>query len=385
MANVMKQEIELLFQPYTFKKGISLKNKIVMAPMTTWASNDDYTISDEEVAHYKARVKGLGMVITGCSRVLPNGIGFTHEFASYDDSFIPSLKKLADAGKSGGAPAILQIYHAGNKAVSALVPNGKVVSASAIALGSTAFVENLIPPRPLEHEEILAVIEAFGKATGRAIDAGFDGIELHGAHGFLLQNFFSPVYNQRTDIWGGSLRNRMRFPLAVIQEIKRVISEKADRPFLLGYRISPEESAESYTINDILPFIDKLIEIEIDYLHVSLSDVLNALPIGKTDGKSIMEIILEHVDGAVPVIAAGSIKQPEDAAKAIGLGLTSVAIGQALIMNPNWLELAKADQPVEQSLDLSLANELAIPQKLAAMINMAEGWFTLTEKDESRS
>jgi 2,4-dienoyl-CoA reductase-like NADH-dependent reductase (Old Yellow Enzyme family) len=99
-----------LFQPYTFKKGIKVNNRIAMAPMTTWASNDDYTISDDEVNHYKARVKGVGLVITGCTRVTANGIGFTHEYASYDDSFLTSLKRLA-AAKSDGAPAILQIYH----------------------------------------------------------------------------------------------------------------------------------------------------------------------------------------------------------------------------------------------------------------------------------
>src|SRR5688572_10971584 len=111
-----------LFEPYRFKKGITVKNRVAMAPMTTWASNDDYTISDDEVKHYRLRVHGIGLVITGCSRVTPNGIGFTHEFASYDDSFLPSLKKLASAAKSGGAPAILQIYHAGNKAMPELIP-----------------------------------------------------------------------------------------------------------------------------------------------------------------------------------------------------------------------------------------------------------------------
>lgn len=350
-----------------------------MAPMTTWASNEDYTISDEEVQHYKARVNGLGLVITGCSRVTPNGIGFTHEFASYDDSFIASLRKLATAAKSGGAPAILQIYHAGNKALPDLVPEGDVVSASDVAIGSSAFVENTNPPRPLTNEEISGMIDAFGKTTARAIAAGFDGIELHGAHGFLLQNFFSPVFNQRTDSWGGSPENRMRFPLEVVQEIQRVIKEKADRPFLLGYRISPEEAADSYTIDDVLPFIDELIELDIDYLHVSLSDVLHAMPIGKTEGKTIIEIILDHVDDTIPVIAAGNIRQPEDAERAIQSGLASVAIGQALIMNPNWADLAKTGTTASESLDLSQTRELAIPEKLAIVIESAKGWFNVME------
>lgn len=101
-----------LLQSLQLTKEIEIKNRIVMAPMTTWAGNDDFTISDEEVEWYKARVSGVGLVITGCTHVTPEGIGFTHEFAGYDDEFIPSLKKLADVAKSGGAPAILQIFHA---------------------------------------------------------------------------------------------------------------------------------------------------------------------------------------------------------------------------------------------------------------------------------
>lgn len=131
-----------LFEPFIFNKGITLKNRVVMSPMTTWSSNDDYTISDEEVAYYKKRVNGVGLVITGCTHVLPNGIGFTHEFAAYNDSFIPSLKKLADAAKSGGAPAILQLFHAGDKAIAELVPNGDVVSPSGVALTEAVSLEN---------------------------------------------------------------------------------------------------------------------------------------------------------------------------------------------------------------------------------------------------
>ena len=102
----MNTKYSNLFESFTFKNGITLKNRVVMAPMTTWSSNDDYTISDEEVKYYKKRVNGVGLVITGCTHVQPNGIGFTHEFAAYDDKFIPSLRKLADAAKSGGAPAV---------------------------------------------------------------------------------------------------------------------------------------------------------------------------------------------------------------------------------------------------------------------------------------
>ncbi|MBB5498787.1 hypothetical protein [Paraburkholderia sp. MM5384-R2] len=110
------------------------------------------------------------------------------------------------------------------------------------------------------------MIRAFGQATRRAIEAGFDGIELHDAHGFLIQNFFSPLFNQRTDHWGGSLESRMRFPFAVVQEVRRVIAAHAKRPFLVGYRISPEEAGEgALRIDDTFVLIDRLIASGVDY------------------------------------------------------------------------------------------------------------------------
>jgi len=369
-----------LFRPFTFNKGLTVKNKIAMAPMTTWASNDDYTTSDEEHKHYRARVNGPGLVITGCSRVTPNGIGFTHEFACYDDAFLPSLKKLAAAAKSGGAPAILQIYHAGNKAVADLVPSGDVVSASAVEVGLTAFVDGSHTPRALTQDEILHIIKDFGAATKRAIAAGFDGVELHGAHGFLLQNFFSPFFNQRTDYWGGTAENRMHFPLEVVKEVRKTIEENTDRPFLLGYRISPEESQpESYKINDTYPLIDRLIETGIDYLHLSLTNVLESKPIEAPEGKTIAALILDHINGRIPVIAAGQIKTPEEAVHAIDLGLALVAIGQAIVINPDWVLRAAKGESLDKGLSLSKLPELSIPRKLSAVIEKAEGWFQLTD------
>ena len=238
----MNQVTRKVFEPFVFENGIELRNRVAMAPMTTWAGNADGTVSDEEIAYYQRRVNGVGLVITGCTHVLANGIGFTDEFAVFDDKFVPSLKRLANAAKSGGATAVLQLFHAGNKAVLELVPD--VVSASAVSIDAGPFSVSATP-RAMTQEEIHDVIQAFGEATRRAIEAGFEGIELHGAHGFLIQNFFSPKFNQRDDEWGGSLENRLRFPLAVVREVQRVIKAHADRPFLLGYRISPDESDEN--------------------------------------------------------------------------------------------------------------------------------------------
>lgn len=253
----MATEYSQLFQSFPLTADITLRNRVIMAPMTTWSANHDGTVSEEELAYMRQRVNGVGLVITGCTHVQENGIGFTKEFAAFDDRFIQSLAKLAQAAKSGGAPAILQIFHAGNKAIPDLIPDADVVSASTLKTPTASFVDSQMMSRALSHAEILDMVHAFGETTRRAIEAGFDGIELHGAHGFLIQNFFSPLFNQRTDEWGGSLEKRMSFPLAVVKEVKRVIQQYAQKPFALGYRMSVEEYDENgLRIQDSLQLID---------------------------------------------------------------------------------------------------------------------------------
>jgi 2,4-dienoyl-CoA reductase-like NADH-dependent reductase (Old Yellow Enzyme family) len=374
----MNTKYSNIFESFTFKNGITLSNRIVMAPMTTWSSNDDYTISDGEVNYYKRRVNGVGLVITGCTHVQPNGIGFTHEFAAYDDKFIPSLRKLADAAKSGGAPVLLQIFHAGNKALPSLTPNGEVVSSSAVETEATGFAPSVLP-RELSNDEILEVIHAFGETTRRAIEAGFDGVEIHGAHGFLLQNFFSPFFNRREDEWGGSLENRLRFPLAVIQKMKNVIKNHATKPFIFGYRISPEEQG-GYGMKEAYELIDHLVEQDLDYIHVSLDDV-SSKPRGIEDGKTRLELILEHVNGRVPVIAAGSMVTADDVASALDKGLSLAAVGHTLIMNPDWVEKVQngKEAEIKTAIKTSQVSDLELPEKLWGVIQASGPWFKIED------
>lgn len=379
---------DTLFQPFAFANGLTLRNRLVMAPMTTWSANPDETISEQELAYYRARAQGVGLVLTGCTHVQPSGIGFTDEFAAYDDRFIPSLRKLAQAAKSGGAPAVLQIFHAGNKAVPSLIPHGEVVSASSLAAPRGPFNDGKTPSRALSHEEILGVIRDFGAATRRAIEAGFDGVELHGAHGFLIQNFLSPLFNQRTDSWGGSLENRMRFPLEVVREVRRIIATHTKRPFLLGYRISPEEPGEgALHIGDALALVDRLVEeAQIDYLHASLYDLLTGKPQNHSgDHKTTTERFIERVAGRLPLLAAGQIRTPEQARRAVALGLPLVAVGKGLVMNAQWVELAQSGRDAEIDSVLDLSNDpddLQIPDKLWSAILATPGWFPALDKAE---
>ncbi|MEC3888748.1 NADH-dependent flavin oxidoreductase [Xanthomonas campestris] len=366
-----------LLEPFPLTQHLTLRNRIVMAPMTTWAGNDDGTVSDAEQAYYRRRVQDVGLVITGCTHVQKNGIGFPGEFAAYADAFVPSLRKLATAAKSGGAPAVLQIFHAGVKTRPELVSD--IVAASAV-VGDAGPSAPAIVPRALADGEIEDVIHAFGEATRRAIEAGFDGFELHGAHGFLLQNFLSPHFNQRTDRWGGSLDHRMRFPLAVVEAVRAVAALHAHTPFAVGYRITVDEPhADGLRIGDVLALIERLIPAGIDYLHVSLGDALNARPIDAPDGPGIIDLLQNRLAGRLPLIAAGGIRTPDQAAHALATGLPLVAIGQGLVMNPDWVEFARQGTGNEVALDIAAvdAPRLAIPAKLWAVIENTAGWFNV--------
>ncbi len=373
-----------LFSPFMLTEKIKLRNRIVMAPMTTWSANPDGTISEQELEFYKRRSQNVGLVITGCTYVTPSGIGFTHEFAAYDDRFINSLEKLAAAAKSGGAPAILQIFHAGNKAIPELVPNNDVISASASSVKSGDFMKRVVQSREMTENEIQETIRAFGDVTKRAIKAGFDGIELHGAHGFLLQNFFSPLFNQRNDRWGGDLERRMRFPLAVLQEVKNVVYEYATKPFAIGYRISPEESATGgLRIEDTYKLLDRFIASGISYIHTSLVSINDSYPVESPNGPRTIELILNHIAGRVPVIAAGKIRTPSQAQEAISTGLPLVAIGKGLVINPEWVTLAESGRSheIQTTLNPQLVPELTIPDKLWDQIQASKGtgWFPLMD------
>ncbi|KJD45938.1 NADH-dependent flavin oxidoreductase [Paenibacillus terrae] len=373
----MNPKYKELLAPFTLNNGVTLKNRVVMAPMTTWSGNADFTISDEEVTYYNNRVNGVGLVITGCTHITANGIGFTDEFAGFDDKFIPSLRKLASAAKRGEAPAILQIFHAGNKAIPELIPDRDLVSASAVQgspFGKT--------PRALSHEEIMSMIKAFGETTRRAIEAGFDGVEIHGAHGFLIQNFLSPYFNQRTDQWGGTLENRLRFPLEVVREVEQVIKKYAEKPFILGYRFSPEERSQpgGLRMEEAYVLIDRLAEQKVDYIHASLDHVLSS-PVETQSEKTRLELIAEYVDGRVPLIVAGSVIEPSLAAKALESGVSLIAIGRGLIMNPNWVELVESGQEdqIESVVKTSKLSQLQIPEKLWNIIQTSQGWIPFSK------
>ncbi|MFD2627550.1 NADH-dependent flavin oxidoreductase [Oceanobacillus kapialis] len=371
----MNPEYQDMFAPLTLKNGIELKNRLVMAPMTNSSSNNDGTVSDEEVDYYARRSKGVSMVITATTYVTPNGKGFPNQFAADRDAMIPSLSKLAKRIQGEGAKAILQIFHAGKMSPIDLVPDGDVVSASDVP----ADREGAAKPRTLREEEVEEIIEAFGETTRRAIEAGYDGVEIHGANGYLIQQFFSPHSNLREDKFGGSLEKRMTFPLAIIDKVQRVVKEHADESFIVGYRFSPEEpETPGITMDETLHFVDVLADKELDYLHVSLMDFFSKPRRGVEDlDKTRIAHLLETIGDRVPLIGVGSIYTAEDAKLAFNTGIPLLALGRELIIDPDWVQKVAEgrEDEIVTEIDKEKQEELVVPGPLWNNIINTPGWF----------
>lgn len=366
---------QTLLSPYTFTNGVTLKNRVVMAPMTNFSSNPDGTVTDAEVAYYARRSGGPGMVITACTYVTPDGKGFPGEFGADHDGMIPSLRQLAAAIKEEGAKAVLQIFHGGRMCPPELVPDGDVVSASAVPAKDTGAPI----PRALTEEEVEDIITAFGETTRRAIEAGFDGVEIHGANGYLLQQFFSPHSNRREDRFGGSLEKRMTFPLAVTDEVKRVADEHADDSFIIGYRFSPEEAeTPGITMGDTLALVDVLADKGLDYLHVSLMDFFSKPRRGVEDTeKPRIDYLMETIDNRTPLIGVGSVYSAEDAHQALESGIPLLALGRELIIDPDWVQKIenKKEDEIITKINKAKQKQLVIPDPLWNAVTTTPGWF----------
>jgi 2,4-dienoyl-CoA reductase-like NADH-dependent reductase (Old Yellow Enzyme family) len=378
-ASRMKETYQSLFEGFTFKSGIKLKNNLLMAPMTNYSSQDNGMVSDEELAYYKERASGVGAVITAVAYVQRDGKGFENEISADSDEMIPGLKKLADTIKGEGAKAILQIFHAGRMAPPELLEDGQSVSASAVA----ALRPGLVTPRELTENEIETIIQAFANATRRAIEAGFDGVEIHGANTYLIQQFFSPHSNRRNDKWGGNIEKRMTFPLAVIEAVKDTVNKHAKNPFIVGYRISPEETENpGITMDDTLVFVEKLAEQDLDYLHISVQNFWQGSIRDTEDKKSRVLMIFERVGHKIPIIGVGSLKTPDDVVKAMDTGVPLVALGRELVMEPKWVQKVEAgeEETIATTLTKDDQSRLVVPDGLWKRIMSVKGWFPVVEE-----
>ncbi|MER3374647.1 MAG: NADH-dependent flavin oxidoreductase [Allomuricauda sp.] len=379
----MNSNYKNIFSPYSFPvSGVEISNRIVLAPMTTFSGNDDGTTTDAEVAYYRERNESAGLLITACAYVISHGKGFHGQIGADSDALIPSLKRIADALKANGNKAVLQIYHGGRMSPPEELVDGQSISASAVA----AVREGAQIPREMKATEIEETIVAFGEATRRAIEAGFDGVEIHGANTYLLQQFFSPHSNRRTDKWGGDLKKRMAFPLAIVDAVIKATTHSL-HPFLVGYRISPEEMENpGITMEDTLHFVAALSKKQLDYLHVSVMDFWAGSMRDKNDTAARAMIIAAKVGHILPVIGVGSIHTPEEVDRVFSANIPLIAMGRELLMEPHWLTKVKNNEvdQISTELDVSAQDVLKIPTPLWNELISRTGWLPL-KKQSTRS
>ena len=303
-------------------KGLTLKNRIVMPPMNTEYATAEGGVANKLIEHYSQRAKDLGLQIIEHSYVSLDGKLSKRQLGAYDDSMVPGLKKLSSTIHTKGTPVIMQINHAGGRCTEEILGTKPVAPSHS---GEA---------RELRIDEIEALAEAFAAAAERAIRAGFDGVEVHGAHGFLLNQFFSPLTNKRTDKYGGSLENRVRFPLEVVEKVKEKVGKK-----LLLYRIGADDLNPAGTkIKDSHKFAKKLEKADVDIIDVS-GGICGSRPeqLQNTQGFFVPQAQQIKKVVNIPVIGVGGITEPEYANKIIQEGkIDLVAVGRALLKDPDW-------------------------------------------------
>ncbi len=359
------------FEPYTLKNRVTLKNRLVLAPMTTYSGNEDLTVSEEEKHYYALRAKHLGMVITAATSINDSAQAFERQITLKDDAFIPSMRSLANIIQAEGAKAVVQLHHGGRMNQPSLYEDkSKIVSASAVP----APRPNMPTPRALDIDEITKTIDDFAQATRRAIEAGYDGVELHGANTYLLQQFFSPHSNQRDDRYGGSTKNRMRFIEELIDKVYEVINRYADNPFILGYRFSPEElEAPGITLEDTVELVRMLKDKPLDYLHVSLQTFDQTSLRNKDDTEPIVNKLAKVIDGKVPFMGVGGLKNANDLTRALSYHYDLLALGVALLADPDW------PKKIQQNLSPSkIFDAKTLPTHLYARLKKNAHYFKST-------
>src|SRR5690625_1644542 len=360
----MTTAYKALLNPITLPNGAVLPNRTAMAPMVVMGANDDGTVSDLDVAYFDKRSGVAGLIITGAVYVNADGYGFDGQISASKDEDVEGLKKLAQAAKKDGNKVVAQLHHAGRESLYEKL--GRVVAPSAIEFPFLDYV-----PEEMTNEEIEKTIKDFGSAAKRVLADGFDGVEVHGANHYLLQQFFSSYSNRRTDQWGGTLEKRMAFPLAVLKEVQRVVKESGKQDFIVGYRISPEEihgENVGYHIDEALQLVEKVVSEQVDYIHVSVFTGYAVGPEGSD--KSYGELVKEVVNNRCPVIIVSNVFTADDALEALNHG-DIVAIGRAALIEPEFTKKIREDRAdeIETSVENRL-DQLAIPPKAIEWFKM---------------
>ncbi|WP_295730427.1 NADH-dependent flavin oxidoreductase [uncultured Limosilactobacillus sp.] len=329
----MKAKYQPLFQPYTFNNGVQLKNRLVVAPITVYDSGPNGELTPTARKFWQDRFRGFGMYIMPFTNVAPSGIGFESPNA-FNQANLATLKEYVKLAHLQGAKIVMQIAHSGYKAKKWMTKGHPVVSASSNRYGSG---------RAMTGAEVQQMIANFANVAEFGLVAGMDGVEIQGSNGWLIEQFFAGNINHRTDEWGGSLAERMRFPLAIIDAINAV-RQKHHRPdFIIGYRFSPERPRQGFTMQDTLALIDELVQKPLQYLHVSLLNFYSHPRRGADRQLTRMQVYHDRINGRLPLIGVGSLKTADQMLAAYNTGWAElIAVGRAVMLNPDLIELIKS-------------------------------------------
>ncbi|HPC85529.1 MAG TPA: FAD-dependent oxidoreductase [Smithellaceae bacterium] len=352
--------LEHLLTPITIR-SLTIPNRLVMPPMGTALGNDDSTVSEANLAYIQRRAEGgAGLIITEITEVHPLGSASPRCIGVWDDRFIPGLSRLADVVHAQGSKIAMQLHHTGRENY-LLQKKNKAVGPSAIPSYVFGFLGT---PREMTLAEVEETIVAFGSAALRARKAGFDAVELHGAHGYLLMQFLSALSNQRKDQYGGDFRGRSRFMVECLKEVRRQVGPD----FPVSIRISGEECIKNgYTLSDMETIIPDLVSAGADLINVSFgthgSPAVNidtpnpSAPVEYAPGfKSHLARRVKEI-GGVPVISVGRYTDPFFMDEVIARGdADMIAVARQHLADPDFLKNALAGHP-EDTLECLACNQ----------------------------
>ena len=374
-----------VWSPFRFNSGQQIANRFVIAPLTTDSSHEDGTATDGELEFIRRRAaSGFGAAISSATYVEQDGRSWQGTGAAHD-GHLSSLRRLAEAMRASGSLAILQIYDGGRIAKPELIGEECLRAASAVA----SLRPGARTPRAMTSDEVENLIGRFREAASLARKAGFDGVEIHGANHYAVHQFFSPRANHRDDHWGGSLSKRMNFPLAVAEAVRDALGPK----LVTGFRITPfEAEAGGYTLDDAKLLCRELARLNLDYISVSLDDYRMSRPTGEArvydrpvektpaPAESPITELARVIAGRSAVMASGGIKTCVDAEGAIKLGADLVAVGRAVVVDPEWLSKvrSKSEKAILAGLPndrLEIARALSIPERMVEYLLSRPGWI----------
>lgn len=332
----------LLFTPLELG-GLRLKNRLAMSPMCQYSATLEGEVTDWHLLHYPTRaLGGVGLILVEATAVEPLGRISPYDLGIWSEDHLPGLKELARRIREAGAVPGIQLAHAGRKAGTARPwEGGKPLGWRVVGPSPIPFDEGYPVPEPLDEAGMERILQAFVEGARRALRAGFQVIELHMAHGYLLSSFLSPLSNQRTDAYGGSLENRMRFPLQVAQAVREVVP----RELPLFVRVSATDWGEGgWSLEDTLAFARRLKELGVDLLDCSSGGVVPRVRIPLAPGFQVPFADAVHKRVGLRTGAVGLITTPEQAETLLQAGSADlVLLGRVLLRDPYFpLRAAKA-------------------------------------------